>query len=193
MFTAFERAKNCTNRTSIEWAMTNFAKPIRNWCFVVCHVMSKHGQIVDFFNVHRQTSSSLLHNHHNPHSPTHLVPVTSPLQGDVAGSKCLPSQALFAFLGWFVWRGDHVGHGGCMGCPFGESSLHLSESGEFGVTVWVKRVAWASDKGVLPSTPLVWAHFLLSWPLLVAILYPYLVEPAELSSTELGWPPTCAW
>jgi len=47
-----------------------------------------------------------------------------------------------------------------MGCLLGESSLHLFESGEFGVTMWVKRVAWVSDKGVLPSTPLVWAHCL---------------------------------
>jgi len=40
-----------------------------------------------------------------------------------------------------------------MGCPFGEFSLHLFHSGEFGVAAWVARVAWASDKGVLPSAP----------------------------------------
>jgi len=93
MFTEFERAKNCTNQTSIERATTNFAKPIRNWCFVVCHVMFKHGQIVDFltrvvklFGLFFITTAILIPQH------KHLVPVTSPLQGDVAGSKCLPSQ-----------------------------------------------------------------------------------------------------
>ena len=93
MFMAFKRAKNCTNRTSVEWAMMNFAKPIRNWCFVVCHVMFKHGQIVDFltcivklFGLFFITTTILIP------QPKHLFPVTSPLQGDVAGSKCLPSQ-----------------------------------------------------------------------------------------------------
>jgi hypothetical protein len=49
-----------------------------------------------------------------------------------------------------------------MGCPFGESSLRLFSYSESAVTVWVARVAWASDKGVLPSAPSVlaqhWMH-----------------------------------
>jgi hypothetical protein len=45
-----------------------------------------------------------------------------------------------------------------MGCPFGESSLQPLLSGESGVTAWVRRVVWAPDKGVLPSTPFVWDH-----------------------------------
>ena len=67
----------------------------------------------------------------------------------------------------FLWRGDHVGHGGRMSCPFGESSLCLFESGEFRVTMWVKRVAWASNKGILPSAPSVWAQHLI-WSPVVA-------------------------
>jgi hypothetical protein len=61
----------------------------------------------------------------------------------------------------FLWRGDHVGHRGCMSCLFVESSLQPLHSGESGVTVWVMRVVWASDKGILPSTPLVWDHQLI--------------------------------
>jgi hypothetical protein len=155
-----------------------------------------------------------------------------------------------------------------MGCPFGEFSLHLFHSGEFGVAAWVARVAWASDKGVLPSTPLfrffrtstfffflqlmggsveeatvwvsevAWAARLGSSPstssIQVSLGWPrgsrgshgrpikasspqplrfgstaktlpsffftgfcftqgVSVEPAELPSAELGWPPTCAW
>ena len=55
-------------------------------------------------------------------------------------------------------RGDCVGHGGRMGCLFGESSLRLFSYSESGVTVWVVRVAWVPNKGVLPSAPSVLAH-----------------------------------